>query len=70
MYSYYREESTSVFNFRSDVTGWVGQGGAFLGTKRTLPGNKLTEIAARLKEFNIHGMLIIGGFEVCVHFIY
>ncbi|XP_039752359.1 ATP-dependent 6-phosphofructokinase isoform X2 [Pararge aegeria] len=47
----------------SDVTGWVAQGGAFLGTKRTLPGDKKSAIAARIKEFNIQGLLIIGGFE-------
>lgn len=47
----------------SDVTGWVAQGGAFLGTKRTLPGDKKADIAARIKEFNIQGLLIIGGFE-------
>ncbi|KAI5640570.1 phosphofructokinase domain-containing protein [Phthorimaea operculella] len=47
----------------SDVTGWVGQGGAFLGTKRTLPGDKKGEIAARIKQFNIQGLMIIGGFE-------
>ncbi|XP_049541526.1 ATP-dependent 6-phosphofructokinase isoform X4 [Anopheles darlingi] len=47
----------------SDVTGWVGQGGAFLGTKRTLPEGKFKEISARLKEFNIQALLIIGGFE-------
>ncbi|XP_022130641.1 ATP-dependent 6-phosphofructokinase isoform X2 [Pieris rapae] len=47
----------------SDVTGWVGQGGAFLGTKRTLPGDKKGEIAARIQQFNIQGLLIIGGFE-------
>jgi 6-phosphofructokinase 1 len=46
------------------VTGWVAQGGAFLGTKRTLPGDKKKEIAARIKQFNIQGLLIIGGFEV------
>lgn len=51
-------------SFRADVTGWVAQGGAFLGTKRTLPGNKAGEIAARIKEFKIQGLLIIGGFEV------
>lgn len=49
---------------RSDVTGWVGQGGAFLGTKRTLPEGKFDKIAVKLKEFNIHGLLIIGGFEL------
>ena len=48
----------------SDVTGWVGQGGAMLGTKRTLPGARMPQIAARLKEFKIQGLLIIGGFEV------
>ncbi|XP_061708838.1 ATP-dependent 6-phosphofructokinase isoform X2 [Cydia pomonella] len=47
----------------SDVTGWVAQGGAFLGTKRTLPGDKKAEMAARIKQFNIQGLLIIGGFE-------
>ncbi|XP_058465453.1 ATP-dependent 6-phosphofructokinase isoform X1 [Malaya genurostris] len=47
----------------ADVTGWVGQGGAFLGTKRTLPEGKFKEIAARFKEFNIQALLIIGGFE-------
>ncbi|XP_055848219.1 ATP-dependent 6-phosphofructokinase isoform X3 [Episyrphus balteatus] len=47
----------------SSVTGWVGQGGAFLGTKRTLPEGKFKEIAARLKEFKIQALLIIGGFE-------
>ncbi|XP_037035820.1 ATP-dependent 6-phosphofructokinase isoform X2 [Bradysia coprophila] len=47
----------------SDVTGWVGQGGAFLGTKRTLPEGKFAKIAAKLNEFKIQGLLIIGGFE-------
>lgn len=48
----------------ADVTGWVGQGGAFLGTKRTLPNERLPQIAARLKEYCIQALLIIGGFEV------
>ncbi|XP_039280155.1 ATP-dependent 6-phosphofructokinase [Nilaparvata lugens] len=47
----------------SDVTGWVAQGGAMLGTKRTLATNKLPQIAARLREFQIQAILIIGGFE-------
>uniref|UniRef100_A0A8D8UX71 ATP-dependent 6-phosphofructokinase n=1 Tax=Cacopsylla melanoneura TaxID=428564 RepID=A0A8D8UX71_9HEMI len=47
----------------SDVTGWVGQGGAMLGTKRTLPEKKLPQIAAKLKELKIQALLIIGGFE-------
>lgn len=53
----------SILKSRSDVTGWVGQGGAFLGTKRTLPEGKFDKIAARLREFNVQGLLIIGGFE-------
>ncbi|XP_060519567.1 ATP-dependent 6-phosphofructokinase isoform X3 [Cylas formicarius] len=47
----------------SDVTGWVGVGGAYLGTKRTLPGNRMGLIASRLVEFGIQALLIIGGFE-------
>ncbi|XP_075210632.1 ATP-dependent 6-phosphofructokinase isoform X3 [Lycorma delicatula] len=46
-----------------DVTGWVGQGGANLGTKRTLPNERLPMIAQRLGEYKINGLLIIGGFE-------
>lgn len=45
------------------VNGWVVQGGALLGTKRTLPNGKFDRIADQLKKFNIHGLLIIGGFE-------
>lgn len=46
-----------------EVSGWVGTGGAILGTKRTLPGNRMELVAARLAEFKIQGLLIIGGFE-------
>ena len=28
----------------TDVTGWIGQGGAFLGTKRTLPQRLLDQV--------------------------
>lgn len=46
------------------VTGWVAQGGAYLGTKRTVPTeDQMPLIAQKLKEFNIQAMLIIGGFE-------
>lgn len=48
----------------ADVTGWVAQGGAILGTKRTLPKPRMAQVAARLAEFKVHGLLIIGGFEV------
>ncbi|XP_017891872.1 ATP-dependent 6-phosphofructokinase isoform X1 [Ceratina calcarata] len=46
------------------VTGWVAQGGAYLGTKRAPPrDDQLPAIAAKLKEFGIQALLIIGGFE-------
>ncbi|XP_054015302.1 ATP-dependent 6-phosphofructokinase isoform X2 [Hylaeus anthracinus] len=46
------------------VTGWVAQGGAYLGTKRTPPKDEqLPAIAQKLKEFGIQALLIIGGFE-------
>lgn len=48
----------------SDVTGWVAQGGAFLGTNRTLPQPEtLPLISEQLKKNNISGLLVIGGFE-------
>merc|ERR1719259_1290741 len=47
----------------SEVSGWVGQGGAFLGTKRTLPEKHLAQVAARFKEYRLHSLLIVGGFE-------
>jgi len=28
----------------------------------------IAKIAAQLKKFNIHGLLIVGGFEVCFFF--
>ncbi|KAI4503763.1 hypothetical protein M0802_001166 [Mischocyttarus mexicanus] len=46
------------------VTGWVAQGGAYLGTKRAPPKEEqLPSIAQKLKEFGIQALLIIGGFE-------
>ena len=29
----------------TDVTGWIGQGGAFLGTKRTLPDKFFDQVS-------------------------
>ncbi|XP_058388330.1 ATP-dependent 6-phosphofructokinase, platelet type isoform X2 [Diceros bicornis minor] len=46
-----------------DVGGWTGQGGSILGTKRTLPGKYLTEIATQMHTHSINALLIIGGFE-------
>lgn len=37
-----------------------------LGTKRTLPGKRLEEISQNIAKFNIHALVIIGGFEAYV----
>ncbi|XP_042903613.1 ATP-dependent 6-phosphofructokinase isoform X2 [Parasteatoda tepidariorum] len=47
----------------SDVAGWVGQGGAFLGTKRTLPATIIDKVVAQFKKYNIQALLVAGGFE-------
>uniref|UniRef100_A0A8I3N5L3 6-phosphofructokinase n=1 Tax=Canis lupus familiaris TaxID=9615 RepID=A0A8I3N5L3_CANLF len=46
-----------------DVGGWTGQGGSILGTKRTLPGKFLEDIAQQMRTHSINALLIIGGFE-------
>ncbi|XP_054622514.1 ATP-dependent 6-phosphofructokinase, platelet type-like isoform X2 [Dunckerocampus dactyliophorus] len=46
-----------------DVGGWTGQGGSLLGTKRTLPGKHLEQIAEQIRIHNINALLVIGGFE-------
>nr|XP_057932734.1 ATP-dependent 6-phosphofructokinase, platelet type-like isoform X2 [Doryrhamphus excisus] len=46
-----------------DVGGWTGQGGSLLGTKRTLPGKHLEQIAEQMRIHNINALLVIGGFE-------
>jgi len=46
-----------------DVGGWTGQGGSILGTKRTLPGKSLEDIAIQMRKHSINALLIIGGFE-------
>ncbi|XP_072296652.1 ATP-dependent 6-phosphofructokinase, platelet type-like isoform X3 [Eucyclogobius newberryi] len=49
-----------------DVGGWTGQGGSLLGTKRTLPGKHLGQIAEQMRVYNINALLVIGGFEAYV----
>ncbi|XP_065322849.1 ATP-dependent 6-phosphofructokinase-like isoform X2 [Gordionus sp. m RMFG-2023] len=46
-----------------DVHGWAGRGGSLLGINRSLAEGHFNELAARIKEFNIQGILFIGGFE-------
>ena len=47
----------------TEVSGWVGQGGAFLGTRRTLPEKNIPKLVEKLREFKIQALLVIGGFE-------
>uniref|UniRef100_A0A8C5GC24 ATP-dependent 6-phosphofructokinase n=1 Tax=Gouania willdenowi TaxID=441366 RepID=A0A8C5GC24_GOUWI len=47
----------------SGVAGWTGKGGSILGTKRSLPQECMEEISLNISKFNIHCLIIIGGFE-------
>jgi 6-phosphofructokinase 1 len=48
----------------TEVQGWAGAGGARLRTTRSTPDEfGLDVVAKKLKELNIHGLLVIGGFE-------
>ena len=47
-----------------DVSGWTAQGGAELGTSRTMPDHdQLGQIAEQIREHRIDGLLMIGGFS-------
>uniref|UniRef100_A0A3Q3XSI3 Phosphofructokinase domain-containing protein n=1 Tax=Mola mola TaxID=94237 RepID=A0A3Q3XSI3_MOLML len=50
----------------SGVAGWTGKGGSFLGTKRSLPQEFMEEISLNISKFNIHALVMIGGFEAFV----
>ncbi|KAM9856086.1 phosphofructokinase, muscle a [Aulostomus maculatus] len=50
----------------TSVSGWTGKGGSMLGTKRTLPAKIIEEISLNIAKFNIHALVIIGGFEAYV----
>lgn len=48
----------------NEVHGWTGSGGARLKTTRkTAEEEGLDKVAEKLKKYNIHGLLILGGFE-------
>lgn len=47
----------------NSVTGWVMEGGTKLGTKRTLPEGRFSEVAEQLRKHKIHGLVMVGGFE-------
>lgn len=46
-----------------DVTGWVVQGGALLGTKRTLPAGKFRQVADAITRHQLKCLMVVGGFE-------
>uniref|UniRef100_A0A8C4GF25 6-phosphofructokinase n=1 Tax=Dicentrarchus labrax TaxID=13489 RepID=A0A8C4GF25_DICLA len=48
------------------LAGWTGKGGSMLGTKRSLPAKVMEEISLSITKFNIHAIIIIGGFEAFV----
>ncbi|KAG6374484.1 phosphofructokinase domain-containing protein [Boletus reticuloceps] len=45
------------------VDSWTPRGGSELGTNRTLPDVDLGAVASRFQEHNLHGLMLIGGFE-------
>ncbi|KAL8287052.1 hypothetical protein RQP46_004058 [Phenoliferia psychrophenolica] len=48
------------------VDQWTTRGGSELGTNRTLPDTDLEGVAAKLAEYKIDGLFIVGGFEAMV----
>jgi 6-phosphofructokinase 1 len=47
------------------VHAWVGRGGAELGTSRRLPElEDFYAVARRLEEYDVNGLLLIGGWDV------
>lgn len=46
-----------------DVDGWTSKGGSDIGTNRSQPSKDYGMVAYQLQRFNIHGLLVIGGFE-------
>ncbi|CAG5120402.1 unnamed protein product [Candidula unifasciata] len=48
----------------TQVQGWAGSGGSFLGTKKQLAADVgVAKIALKFSEFKIDGLMIVGGFE-------
>ncbi|GAA5921416.1 hypothetical protein JCM3775_003039 [Rhodotorula graminis] len=45
------------------VDQWGTRGGSELGTNRTLPDSDMEAIAAKLAEYKLDSLLIVGGFE-------
>jgi len=47
----------------ASVSGWAQMGGSNLRTNRSQPKDDLGMIAYNLQRFNIHALMVIGGFE-------
>uniref|UniRef100_A0A0N4ZWF9 ATP-dependent 6-phosphofructokinase n=1 Tax=Parastrongyloides trichosuri TaxID=131310 RepID=A0A0N4ZWF9_PARTI len=47
----------------ADVNNWVMIGGSILGTQKQLPNKYFEKIHDTMKKYNLHGLLMIGGFE-------
>lgn len=47
-----------------DVNGWVAEGGSKLGSKHSVPEERLEKVAAKIKEYNFHGILFVGDYNV------
>lgn len=46
-----------------DVEDWHNRGGSQIGTNRSLPSANFGKVAYYIQKFNLHGLMIIGGFE-------
>lgn len=46
-----------------DVQGWHNKGGSEIGTNRSLPEENYGEVAYRLQQHQLDGLIMIGGFE-------
>lgn len=45
------------------VDTWAVRGGSELGTNRALPSVDIGSVAAKFQQYNLHGVMMIGGFE-------
>lgn len=48
------------------VDQWGTRGGSELGSNRTLPDSDMEGVAAKLAEYKIDSLLVVGGFEAMV----
>ena len=46
-----------------DVNGWVGLGGAKLGSKRALPTGKMDKIAENLRKFKLQASCFFKRYQ-------